>query len=112
MMLCQHVFAGFKGDETNGSDNCSYEYGITNIEYTEFKRLGITDMAAAHGSGTSCFPANTNILYLSLEAAKNAVMTGAAEGGGGALPGLTFNMHKNVRFPCKLSDLPSLKVEA
>ncbi len=44
-----------------------YEYGITNIEYTEFKRLGIQDEAQCEGSQLSVFPANTNVLYLSLK---------------------------------------------
>lgn len=44
-----------------------YEYGITNIEYTEFKRLGIADEAQSEGSALSVFPANTNVLYLSLK---------------------------------------------
>lgn len=44
-----------------------YAYGITNIEYTEFKRLGIRDEAQAEGSHLSVFPANTNVLYLGLK---------------------------------------------
>lgn len=46
---------------------CHFEYGITNIEYTEFKRLGIRDEAQSEGSHLSVFPANTNVLYLSLQ---------------------------------------------
>jgi hypothetical protein len=45
-----------------------YAYGITNIEYTEFKRLGIRDEAQSEGSRLSVFPANTNVLYLGLQA--------------------------------------------
>jgi hypothetical protein len=44
-----------------------YEYGVTNIEYTEFKRLGILDEARSEGSHLSVFPANTNLLYVSLQ---------------------------------------------
>lgn len=44
-----------------------YAYGITNIEYTEFKRLGIQDEAQCEGSQLSVFPANTNVLYLGLK---------------------------------------------
>ena len=41
---------------------------MTNIEYTEFKRLGIADEAQCEGSALSVFPANTNVLYLDLKA--------------------------------------------
>jgi hypothetical protein len=46
----------------------AFEYGITNIEYTEFQRLGICDEAQAGGSQLSKFPANTNVLYVGLQA--------------------------------------------
>lgn len=41
-----------------------HEYGVTNIEYTEFERLGISDVPTEVGGSESCFPANTNILYV------------------------------------------------
>lgn len=47
----------------NGPGGVQYEYGVTNVEYTEFTRLGIEDKAAEGGS-ESAFPANTNILYV------------------------------------------------
>ncbi len=50
----------------------AYEYGITNIEYTEFQRLGICDEAQAGGSRLSKFPANTNVLYVGLKASDSA----------------------------------------
>ncbi len=50
----------------------AYEYGITNIEYTEFQRLGICDEAQAGGSRLSKFPANTNVLYVGLKASNSA----------------------------------------
>lgn len=65
-----------------------HEYGITNIEYTEFEKLGLVDVAVRHNSSKSCFPANTNILYVSLDAARKAVEEGIKKGGFGAcLPG-------------------------
>lgn len=75
-----------------------YEYGITNIEYTEFKRLGIRDEAQSEGSHLSVFPANTNLLYLSLQAAEKAVRKGS-----GLLPGLIFNAAKMVEEPLHLT---------
>ncbi len=41
-------------------------YNVTNIEYTEFERLGISD-EPAEGSQFSRFPANTNVLYIGLK---------------------------------------------
>ena len=41
-----------------------FEYCLTNIEYTEFKRLGIKDIPESPGSSYSQFPANTNILFV------------------------------------------------
>lgn len=76
-----------------------YAYGITNIEYTEFKRLGIQDEAQCEGSQLSVFPANTNVLYLGLKAAEAAVRAGAEGDGGAALPGLIFNGSKCVEEP-------------
>jgi hypothetical protein len=52
-----------------------YAYGITNIEYTEFKRLGIRDEAQCEGSHLSVFPANTNVLYLGLKVHRIALHT-------------------------------------
>lgn len=52
-------------DPNNGSSaGVAYECGVTNVEYTEFQRLGISDQAVAEGSEQSAFPANTNILYV------------------------------------------------
>jgi hypothetical protein len=50
-----------------------YEYGVTNIEYTEFERLGISDEAVSASSKTSVFPANTNVLFVGLGAARRVV---------------------------------------
>ena len=47
-----------------GNGEWAYEYGVTNVEYTEFQRLGIDDVATEAGGTESCFPANTNILYV------------------------------------------------
>lgn len=40
---------------------------MTNVEYTEFERLGFADEQAAEGSNLSKFPANTNVLYVGLQ---------------------------------------------
>ena len=50
-----------------------YNYGYTNIEYTEFGRLGMSDLPTEHGATTSKFPANTNVLYVNLHSALRVV---------------------------------------
>lgn len=74
-----------------------YDYAITNVEYTEFERLGITDQPMHEGSTHSAFPANTNILYVGLAAARAAVDAAVKAGGGDVMPGLIFNLKKKVR---------------
>jgi hypothetical protein len=74
-----------------------YDYAITNVEYTEFERLGITDQPKDEGSNHSAFPANTNILYVGLAAARAAVESAIAAGGEEVLPGLIFNLKKKVK---------------
>eukprot|EP00775_Hariotina_reticulata_P001593 gene1593-1933_t len=75
-----------------------YDYAITNVEYTEFERLGITDQPKDEGSNHSAFPANTNILYVGLAAARAAVESAIAAGGEEVLPGLIFNLKKKARI--------------
>lgn len=43
-----------------------YAYNVTNVEYTEFDRLGVSD-ECLDGSQYSRYPANTNVLYIGLK---------------------------------------------
>lgn len=45
-------------------------YSIGNIEYTDFQRYGIADQPVSPDSPYSPFPANTNLLFIDLEAAQ------------------------------------------
>mmetsp|Transcript_21376 Transcript_21376/g.60193 ORF Transcript_21376/g.60193 Transcript_21376/m.60193 type:complete len:483 (-) Transcript_21376:641-2089(-) len=85
-------------------------YCVTNVEYTEFARLGIQDQDQSgswgeeDGDGTSAFPANTNILYVGLDQVERKVMEGAAQGYAGAgvvLPGMLVNLKKTTTFFCR-----------
>lgn len=93
----------------------SYEYGYTNIEYTEFERLGISDQAVDGTSRRSVFPANTNVLYVGLQAAQGvvegAVSTGSSEK---LMPGLIFNLKKKVSYrdPLAAPGAPEQKLHA
>lgn len=49
-----------------------YEYCLTNIEYTEFEKKGVKDVSPELGSPYSVYPANTNILFVDLDAVKKA----------------------------------------
>lgn len=69
------------------------EYNISCIEYTEFDRLGIVDVPMDAGSGSSAFPANTNVLYVKLDAVRAAL----AQGKEGCLPGMIVNLSKPVQ---------------
>ncbi len=50
-----------------------FEYGITNIEYTDFAKNGIEDLPETAGGKYSIFPSNTNILFVDLNAALAAL---------------------------------------
>ena len=50
-----------------------YCYTLQNIEYTDFLQLGWQDQPAIPGGDESPFPANTNILYISLDAVEQAL---------------------------------------
>ena len=43
-----------------------HSFNVTNVEYTEFDRLGICDETDG-ATGISRFPANTNVLYIGLQ---------------------------------------------
>ncbi|KAL3139801.1 hypothetical protein ABBQ38_004102 [Trebouxia sp. C0009 RCD-2024] len=75
-----------------------HAYNVTNVEYTEFEKQGICDVPAAPGSQYSCFPANTNVLYVGLKAAELAVRAGVESGGGAALPGMILNTSKTTTY--------------
>ena len=69
---------------------------ITNVEYTEFQRLGIEDKSE-HGSQFSPFPANTNVLYLGIPHVEQVVRRGIASGTTETiLPGMILNLKKEV----------------
>jgi len=66
-----------------------YEYGITNIEYTDFAAKGIQDIPERPGGHYSIFPANTNILFVDLKAVQEALKKCP-------IPGILVNM----KTPC------------
>ncbi|GLC45555.1 hypothetical protein PLESTB_001205700 [Pleodorina starrii] len=82
-----------------GGGRWVYEYGVTNVEYTEFERLGLSDEAVSANSKTSVFPANTNVLFVGLYGAKRIVAEAVSKGDGEQLlPGLIFNLNKKVSY--------------
>ena len=80
-----------------GTTKSRYSYRVTNVEYTEFSRLGIEDKGASEGSEHSAFPANTNVLFLGLSKIEAKVRQGIAAGTTEAiLPGMILNVKKET----------------
>lgn len=72
-------------------------FRITNVEYTEFEKLGIQDKGAEEGSLHSAFPANTNVLFVGLPQVESIVRAGVEAGTTDAiLPGMILNLNKKV----------------
>lgn len=69
----------------------SYEYHITNLEYTEFEHYGIHDLPEKPGSSYSKFPANTNILFVELETIKDVLKNHFP------IPGMLINMKNKIK---------------
>lgn len=65
--------------------------GISNVEYTDFKRHGIQDRPERGGSLYSKFPANTNLLFIDLKKVKMASERMP-------LPGKLLNFKSKVPF--------------
>jgi hypothetical protein len=95
VLLERRVSGSSSGGDAGGSAASNsgaecFEYNVSNLEYTEFDRLGIEDVPRELGGATSAFPANTNVLYVRLSAIRDALAAGAA----GALPGMLVNLTK------------------
>jgi hypothetical protein len=70
-----------------------WEYGVINIEYTDFERMGVPDQGVTPESSLSKFPTNTNILYVGLGEVQAAMQK---DNGRAALPGMLVNLTKKV----------------
>ncbi len=79
-----------------------YSYCISNIEYTGFVQKGMDEVPQSDGRGDSCFPANTNILYVNLPAIQKALKKCS-------IPGKLINMKTNVPFIDEEGNLTEVK---
>ncbi|XP_066364792.1 UTP--glucose-1-phosphate uridylyltransferase 3, chloroplastic-like isoform X1 [Miscanthus floridulus] len=70
-----------------------WSYGITCIEYTEFEKYGIPEPTVTDSSQVS-FPANTNILYVDLQAVEEV----GSRKNASCLPGMVLNLKKAVSY--------------
>lgn len=87
-----HLHTYNSGNKKNAS---RYSYRVTNVEYTEFERLGIEDKGLSENSEHSAFPANTNVLFLGLPKIEAKIKEGVALGTTDAvLPGMILNLKK------------------
>ncbi|XP_040380381.1 UTP--glucose-1-phosphate uridylyltransferase 3, chloroplastic isoform X2 [Oryza brachyantha] len=71
-----------------------WAYGITCIEYTEFEKYGIPEPTVTNGSFQASYPANTNILYVDLQAAEEV----GSRKNASCLPGMVLNLKKAVSY--------------
>ncbi|KAG2618678.1 UTP--glucose-1-phosphate uridylyltransferase 3, chloroplastic-like [Panicum virgatum] len=70
-----------------------WSYGITCIEYTEFEKYGIPEPTVT-GSSQVSYPANTNILYVDLQAVEEV----GSRKNASCLPGMVLNLKKAVSY--------------
>ncbi|KAF8719511.1 hypothetical protein HU200_024236 [Digitaria exilis] len=70
-----------------------WSYGITCIEYTEFEKYGIPEPTTT-GSSQVSYPANTNILYVDLQAVEQV----GSRKNASCLPGMVLNLKKAVSY--------------
>lgn len=82
--------------------NDSFEYTLTNIEYTEFAQKGIKDHPLEPNSPYSVFPANTNILFVDIPSIRQAVRMCP-------IPGQMINMKSQHHFVDKHGNTSSIK---
>uniref|UniRef100_A0ACD5T9R2 Uncharacterized protein n=1 Tax=Avena sativa TaxID=4498 RepID=A0ACD5T9R2_AVESA len=71
-----------------------WAYGITCIEYTEFEKYGISEPTATNGSLQSSYPANTNIMYVDLQAVEEV----GSRRNASCLPGMVMNLKKAISY--------------
>ncbi|CAN6332751.1 unnamed protein product [Urochloa humidicola] len=71
-----------------------WSYGITCIEYTEFEKYGIPEPTVTTGSSQVSYPANTNILYVDLQAVEEV----GSRKNASCLPGMVLNLKKAVSY--------------
>lgn len=69
----------------------AHQYYIKNVEYTDFKASGLTDCPAEKNCPFSLYPANTNILFVDIQAVQEALKIDP-------LPGKLINLKHQV--PC------------
>lgn len=103
-LSCERVLKSEEGTnivlETKTKEG--YRYCLTNIEYPEFAEKGIDDIAATPKGVFSIFPANTNILFVSIPAIQKAIHSCP-------LPGPLINMKSAAPFIDEAGNLSSVQ---
>ncbi|KAK9050678.1 hypothetical protein SSX86_030351 [Deinandra increscens subsp. villosa] len=93
---CKRNFGATEGINVlieEGKPDGTWTYGVSCIEYTEFDKFGIADGSSSNSLQTE-FPANTNILYVDLNAAEHI----ASSKDETSLPGMVLNVKKSINF--------------
>lgn len=102
--LLAFVGVGQQSDKAFGFASCPRQVGaaegvnvlieqegfcLTNVEYCDFKKLGIEDKPQEEGSPYSWFPSNTNILFADIQKIREAVKRSP-------IPGMIVNFKNQV----------------
>lgn len=85
-----------------------FAYCLTNIEYTEFEAEGIADHAVGPDQPHSIFPSNTNILFIEIEAIRQALKELP-------FPGLLVNLKSKVSClneKREIHEVPAARLES
>ncbi len=69
-LSCQRLVGAAEG--MNVVMEKDHRYAISNVEYSDFARFGLTDRPKEEGSSYSAFPSNTNILFANIDAVARA----------------------------------------
>lgn len=88
---------------TEVKKDSGYDYSISNIEYTEFAKKGVKDIAENPQSPFSIFPANTNILFVNLKTVQSVLPQDP-------IPGMLINMKTTVCYTDEDGNVKEVRV--
>lgn len=93
-LSCERLLHSAEGTNVliQKKESTGFSYTLTNIEYTDFSKRGIEEIPEKEKSLYSCFPANTNILFVHLESV-HALLKKTT-----LIPGQLINMKSSVSY--------------
>lgn len=93
-LSCERLLHAAEGTNVviQEKEKSGFSYTLTNIEYTDFSKRGVEEAADEKKNIYSCFPANTNILFVDLKAAHHLLEKEPL------IPGQLLNMKSTVPY--------------